>query len=274
MNGRKPRIGIPYRRASEEKSPDQADQARILPYVEAVEAAGADAQLISLLQRDQLAELAKELDGFLLPGSSADVNPSLYGERPGPETSEADPHREETDLALLDYAFQEGKPVLTICYGTQLLNVYRGGTLIQDIASEKPIGLTHRWEHKPGIVEPHHPAHFVPGSRIARLAETTETVVNSSHHQSIRHPGRGLRVTASAPDGVVESVELDDLSHWVIGVQWHPERQRKEPPGERDSGIRLARALFQELVKVAGRARSRAHGSPQPIKVPENSENR
>jgi putative glutamine amidotransferase len=271
MNARKPRIGIPYRRASEEKSQDQG---KISPYVEAVEAAGADARLISLFHSDQLAQLAGELDGFVFPGSSADVNPALYGETPGSETAEADPRREETDLTLLEHAFQEGKPVLTICYGTQLLNVFRGGSLIQDIASEKPSSLTHRWEHKPGVPEPHHPARFVPGSQLARLAGATEVVVNSSHHQSIRRAGRGLRVTAGAPDGVVESVELEDPSHWVVGVQWHPERQRKEPSGQWNSGILLAKSLFQELIEVAGRTRTRPHVSAQPVEVPKHSEDR
>ena len=271
MNPRKTRIGIPYRHVSEQKS---GAQEKISPYAEAVEAAGADVRLISLCEPEKLAELALELDGFVLPGSPADVNPSLYGETPGAATAEADEQREQTDRLLLEHAFQWRKPVLTICYGTQLLNVFRGGSLIQDIPSEKPSSLTHRWSHKPGEPEPHHPARFVPGSQVARLADTTGAVVNSSHHQSIRRPGRGLRVTASAPDGVVESVELEDPSHWVIGVQWHPERQRRETASQGEAGIFLAKALFQELVDAAGGARAKSQGSPQPNQHPVRSENR
>lgn len=271
MNPRKPSIGIPYRRVSEETS---GAQEKISPYVEAVEAAGADVRLISLCEPEKLAELALELDGFVFPGSSADVNPSLYGETTGPATAEADPQRERTDAVLLEHAFRSHKPVLTICYGTQLLNVFCGGSLIQDIPSEKPTSLTHRWSHKPGEPEPHHPARFVPGSQMARLAGTTDAIVNSSHHQSIRRPGRGLRVTASAPDGVVESVELEDPSQWVVGVQWHPERQRSEMPGQGQAGILLAKALFQELVDAASRARTKSQGSQQPNQDPKRSEAR
>ncbi|HVB99497.1 MAG TPA: gamma-glutamyl-gamma-aminobutyrate hydrolase family protein [Candidatus Dormibacteraeota bacterium] len=271
MNPQAPRIGIPYRSASEER-PEIPEKIR--PYVEAVEAAGGNAQLISLFEPEKLARLARELDGFVLPGSSADVSPALYGETPGPETSAADRQREETDQALLHHAFQEGKPVLTICYGTQMLNVFRGGSLVQDIQNELPSSLTHRWDHMPGSPEPHHPARFVPGSTVARLAETTDAVVNSSHHQSIRRIGRGLQATGSAPDGVVESVELEDPSHWVIGVQWHPERQRNETPGQNDSGIRLAKALFAELVRVASRTRMRTRGSSPTAELSGNSEDR
>ncbi|HVB32903.1 MAG TPA: gamma-glutamyl-gamma-aminobutyrate hydrolase family protein [Patescibacteria group bacterium] len=269
MNFQAPRIGIPYRSASEQA---ENREEKIRPYVEAVEAAGGDVQLISLLEPGKLAQLAGELDGFVFPGSPADVNPALYGETAGPATQQPDRQREETDMALLQHAFEKGKPVLTICYGTQLLNVFRGGTLVQDIPSEQPSSLTHRWDHKRGAPEPHHPARFLPGSLVARLAETGETVVNSSHHQSIRRPGRGLRVTGSAPDGVVESVELEDPSHWVIGVQWHPERQRREGSAQNDSGIRLAKTLFEELVRVA--ARPRPGGLPATAEIPGNLEGR
>lgn len=253
MNPPKPRIGIPYRSASEEEAKKQE---KILPYVEAVEAAGGNARLISLFEPEKLAQLAGELEGFVFPGCSCDVNPALYEEAPGPATAQPDSRRERTDKALLEHAFKTRKPVLTICFGTQMLNVLRGGSLIQDIPSEWPSLLNHRWDHKPGSAEPHHPAKFVPGSQLARLAETLETVVNSSHHQAIRRAGRGLRVTGNAPDGVVESVELEDPSHWVIGVQWHPERQRKEPAEQNDTGIRLAKALFEELVRMAAQRRT------------------
>lgn len=243
-----PRIGIPYRSASEQA---ENREEKILPYVEAVEAAGGDPRLISLFEPEKLMTLADELDGFVFPGSSADVNPALYGESPRPETAPSDPQREETNMSLLRHAFEKGKPVLSICYGTQLLNVFLGGSLVQDISSQQPSSLTHRWDHKRGSPEPHHPARFLPGSLLARLAETADTVVNSSHHQAIRRPGRGLRVTGSAPDGVVESVELQDPSNWVIGVQWHPERQCREVSVQNDSGIRLAKALFAELVRLA-----------------------
>lgn len=249
-----PRIGIPYRRASEERNGDRKE---IEPYARAVEEAGGEPRLISLfLSDEELGRLTGELDAVVLPGSGADVDPASYGEEARAETAAADARRERTDRALLDWAFARRKPVLGICFGTQLLNVYLGGTLVQDVAGEIRRSLVHPWNRKSGDPEPHHPARLVPGSRVARLAETLETVVNSSHHQSIRTPGRNLRVTATAPDGVIEAIELESGSPWVVGVQWHPERQRNEAMGEADSGTRLARGLFQELVRAAREARS------------------
>jgi putative glutamine amidotransferase len=105
MNSRVPRIGLPYRSANEEQGNKQE---KILPYAQAIEAAGGSPQLVSLFQPQQLAKLAGELDGFLFPGSSADVNPALYGESPGPETASPDPRREEVDRTLLEHAFREG----------------------------------------------------------------------------------------------------------------------------------------------------------------------
>lgn len=257
-----PRIGIPYRQASEEQAKDREE---IRPYMEAVEAAGGKPCLLSLFHStDELRRKCAELEGLVLPGSPADVDPARYGEAAHAETAKADPWREKTDWALLDWAFQKGRPVLAICYGTQLLNVYCGGTLVQDIRSELRSSLTHAWERKSGLPEPHHPARMVPGSRVAGLAETCETVVNSSHHQSVRRPGRDLLVTAKSPDGVVEAVELESKSHWVVGVQWHPERQRAHARAGGDSGARLAAALFRDLVRVASQARG-ASGSAQGV---------
>jgi putative glutamine amidotransferase len=114
----------------------------------------------------------------------------------------------------------------------------------------------------------------LPGSLVSRLAETAETVVNSSHHQSVRTPGRNLRVTAISPDGVIEAVELEHRTHWVIGVQWHPERQRNEDPDEADSGARLARALFRDLVRAAREARRTDRLSGSAAEVQSEAEGR
>ncbi|MDE3135169.1 MAG: gamma-glutamyl-gamma-aminobutyrate hydrolase family protein [Acidobacteriota bacterium] len=255
----RPRIGIPFRLASEEQA---GNREKIEPYARAVELAGGEPRPLSLfLTEEQLKQQASELDGIVLPGSPADVNPARYGETSRAETAEPDERREQTDLVLLDWAFAEGKPVLAICYGTQLLNVYRGGTLVQDIPSELRGSLTHKWERERGMPEPHHPARLLAGSVVSRLGETAETVVNSSHHQSIRMPGRNLRVTAISPDGVIEAVELESRAHWVVGAQWHPERQRNESSSEGDSGVRLARALFRDLVRSARESRDTGRGS-------------
>lgn len=267
-----PRIGIPYRCVSEEQANDWE---KIRPYAKAVEEAGGEPRLISLLlSPDEQMRIAAELDGLLLPGSPVDVDPARYREPVRPETTETDRQREQTDTRLLDWAFQEGKPVLSICYGTQLLNVHRGGTLVQDIRGELRSRLVHQWERERGAPEPHHPVRLVPGSLVAGLAETVETVVNSSHHQSIRRPGQGLRITAVSPDGVVEAVELESASHWVVGVQWHPERQHPASRSATDSGVRLSRALFRDLILAAKKARSAATSAQGAAEISKHSEER
>ncbi len=152
-------------------------------------------------------------------------------------------------------AFAEKKPVLAICYGCQLLNVYLGGTLIQDLQSETGTALAHRRKDltpEPKD-DPRHPTKFEPGSRLAELAAATEAVVNSSHHQSIEQLGRQLKITGHAPDGIVESVEWTGDANWVTGVQWHPERMAGDP---------LAERLFAEFVGAARAARKIPAGKP------------
>ena len=264
-----PRIGIPHRRAKEEQDNNQE---KIEPYARAVAEAGGEPVLVSLfLSKEEIGRLADGLDAIVLPGSPADVDPARYGEAARPETAEADPRREETDLALLDWAFAEGKPVLAICYGIQLLNVYRGGTLVQDIPSEFPGSLVHQWERERGVSEPHHPARLVPGSLVSRLAETTETVVNSSHHQSIRMPGRDLRVTATSPVvGMGECRRRAAQAFPRPPAEQHP----RGGAGEAGAGTRLARALFEDLVRVAREARAAGRHSARAAGIQNEAEGR
>ncbi len=180
------------------------------------------------------------------PGSPADVAPERYHAARRPECAESDPDREKTDSALLENAFAEGKPVLAICFGVQSLNVFLSGSLIQDIPTEVRTDIQHKWEREQGAPEPFHLIKIEPGSRLAQLAGKNEVRVNSSHHQSVLKPGRDLRVTAHAPDGVIEAVEWTGDANWVTGVQWHPERMIKDDL--------LAQALFRELVEVARKA--------------------
>jgi putative glutamine amidotransferase len=245
----KPRIGVPFRKAAEEAAGKEKSQ-KIEYYYRAVAAAGAEAVPISLhLPGEEWKRLAATIDGFVLPGSPADVDPAKYGARRHSKTAGADAPRERTDYALLDHAFAAGKPVLAICYGVQLLNVYLGGGLIQDIPSAMPHALEHS-EDKEHHVYPHHAVRIDTRSRLVLLAGGTQAEVNSSHHQSIDRPGRNLAVTAHAPDGVIEAVEWTGGSQWVMGVQWHPERM---------AGDNLAAAIFRELVvacRPAGMRRS------------------
>ena len=241
----RPQIGIPWRTSQEEAT---GNLPKIENYVEAVRQAGGEPVLLSLVDRAALNSKMVELDGFVLPGSPADVNPAEYGASNRGQSEPPDLPREETDRAILGYAFSEQKPVLAICYGCQLLNVFLGGTLIQDLHTETGTTVPHRKKDiRPEPEDdPVHEVRFTAESQIAKLAGSTEAVVNSSHHQSVAIPGRQLRITAQAPDGIVEAVEWTGDANWVMGVQWHPERM---------DGDALAGRLFSELVTIARGAR-------------------
>src|SRR5277367_4680150 len=237
----KPRVGVPYRTRNEEVT---GLSAKLEKYLEAVRQAGAEPVPVSmLLSLGELLHLAQTLDGVVLTGSPADVDPAHYGVVRRAECADPDPDRERTDYALLEHAFAEHKPVLAICFGIQSLNVFLGGTLVQDIPTEIGTGIEHEWEREKGAPETFHAARIEPGSQLAQLAGSHEARVNSSHHQSVKEPGRGLRIAARAPDGVIEAVEWTGDSNWVTGVQWHPERMAATDA--------LAQSLFRSLVSAA-----------------------
>jgi putative glutamine amidotransferase len=239
----KPRVGIPYRTRKEELSNKRKAYDM---YVAAVRAAGAEPVEISLaLSAPELLKIARDLDALVLPGSPADVEPSRFHAARHPKSAEADADRERTDFALLDHAAAGHKPVLAICYGVQSLNVFLGGSLVQDVPSELHTKIQHAWSGHEGP-EPHHPVTFEKDSRLAQLAGSQQAQVNSSHHQAVLEPGKNLRIVSRAPDGVVEAVEWTGDSNWITGVQWHPERMI--------AGDELARTLFRELVAAAQKA--------------------
>jgi putative glutamine amidotransferase len=212
-----------------------------------VERAGGEPVLVSLLlSPEDMKRRAAELDAFLLTGSPADVDPVHFHAKRHPATVDADSARERTDFMLLEHALATSKPVLAICYGVQSLNVFLGGNLIQDIPSELGSKVCHSpiEDETPGsadIIDAMHGALFYAG-RVLELSGAPSADVNSSHHQSVNEPGRGLRITAHAPDGVVEAVEWTGDTNWVVGVQWHPERMPEDA---------LAQALFRDLLAAA-----------------------
>ena len=199
----------------------------------------------------ELVEQLKQCDGFVLPGSPEDVEPRRYGAARHPQTKWLDPHRDTTDTAILEHALGASKPVLAICYGCQNLNVSLGGTLYQDIPSELHSSIEHSRNGLPrDAQDPTHAARIAPGSELGQLAAAAglprsdggyEVQVNTSHHQAVRDLGRGLRVAALAPDGVIEAIEHEPHKHWVVGVQWHPERM---------AGHALSESLFSALVEA------------------------
>jgi putative glutamine amidotransferase len=185
--------------------------------------------------------------GIVLPGSPADVNPQKYGQEPDPASAAPDPARENVDELLLQDAHNLHKPILAICFGTQMLNVWRGGTLVQDLM---PLAVNHRAGRAVAVA---HSVEVAPESLLAGLAtgadgrviaEPITLPVNSSHHQAIDIAGDGLRVSArSSQDGVVEAVEGEALGHFILGVQWHPERSYGDSPA--------SAAIFGRLVGEA-----------------------
>jgi putative glutamine amidotransferase len=241
----RPRVGIPWRTsAEEEKAAHGGPRGKTEDYLKAVEKAGGEGLLIPLKDQETRNAMIPTLDAFVLPGSPADVAPSEYGAVDHGLSEPPDLAREETDRSILKFALEQKKPVLAICYGCQLLNVYDGGTLIQDLKAETGTAMPHRRKDvgPEAKDDPIHNATFESGSRIASIAGSNGTAVNSSHHQAIAKPGKNLCVTARASDGTVEAVEWTGDSNWVVGVQWHPERMPEDP---------LAQRLFREFVSAA-----------------------
>jgi putative glutamine amidotransferase len=231
----KPLIGLTCR-WDEEKGRDYLPS----EYAEAVAAAGGVPVLIPLVP-NSAPELTKRLDAVVLTGSAGDVDPQRYGRQRHPEVTTVHPQRDATDFAVLDQAFREKKPVLGICFGMQSLNVYLGGALVQHIPAIIPNAVEHNRDVR-------HDVQIESATALADWADNTARVnVNSSHHQAVEKPGRSLRVAAVALDGVIEAVEGTEPDHFVVAVQWHPERIWKDEP--------LSARLFAELVGAAIRRR-------------------
>lgn len=225
----------------EPTSTDTAYNQRSLPpYLAALHSAGAVPVVIPLHERqDRVARILQSVQGILLPGSGYDVNPESYGEQRIPQCGDADPARAAVDELLLQDAFNLHKPILGICYGAQALNVWLNGSLIQDLQTCV--------DHTPGrTVLDAHPVDVATGSRLATLLPVGDRSpqVNSSHHQAVGKIGDNLRICAVSPrDGVVEAIELESESQFVLGVQWHPERTYTHSE--------LSRAIFAALTEAA-----------------------
>jgi len=211
-------------------------------YAEALYAAGGTPVQLPLIPEPAYIECVMDhLDAICLSGSVNDVNPLTYGQEPRPKLGPVVPRRDETDMMLLAAAEIRKLPVLAICFGIQSLNVYRGGTLIQDIDTEVKEPLKHMqgdlfWRRS-------HSINITEDSLIAKLAASTHTTVNSHHHQAIDIVGRDLEPIAWAPDGVIEAVIDTRGDQFVLGVQWHPE------VGWQDDT--LSKSLFNHFIAVA-----------------------
>ena len=214
---RRPRIGIPMRI---EHPTDRFYLSRY--YSEAVEAAGGAPVHISLIpKRDYIDSVVDGLDGILLPGSDTDVDPLRYGQQPHPALGTVHPIKDETDLLIIEAAERRRLPLFAICFGMQVLNVARGGTLIQDIQSQWPDAL----KHEQGVPRdrPSHAVRVALGSKLSGILYAPDVLVNSHHHQAIEKLGSNLVATAWSPDRIIEALEDPREDRFVLAVQWHPE---------------------------------------------------
>lgn len=234
----KPRIAIPQPSSND---PDYTERA-LPPYLRAVESCGGEPVIIVLGQDPpEIARSITACSGVLLPGSPADVDPQKYGEQRHPRTAPPDPARDAADELLLQDAYNLHKPILGICYGMQSLNVWRSGTLVQHIESQ----IAHSTRRESEIA---HQVKVEPESLLARALHRSPgqcaLPVNSTHHQAVDVVGDGLRIVAQSPDdNTIEAIEGTLPGHYVLGVQWHPERAL-----DLDAHSRL---LFQSFVEAA-----------------------
>lgn len=214
------------------------------PYCQAIERAGG--LPLPLPYRSDLSlipEFADLIDGMLFSGGN-DLDPAAWGEKRHPRTVAIDPLREKFERALMAEVEKRRTPTMGICLGSQLMNVHRGGSLNQFLPEmERGSAIEHRrlgteWDAR-------HDVELVKDSIVAQAMGTTVVQSNTSHKQSIREAGRGLRIIAKAPDGVIEGIEDPTMPLWV-GVQWHPERQHTEPQHL---------GLFKLLVEKAAESR-------------------
>jgi putative glutamine amidotransferase len=242
--GRPPLIGVTTSevrtaqdiRPTEAGEPPRREMALGLTYMRALESAGAMPVVMPPLHPDHISPLVDSLAGIVLSGGP-DLDPKTYAQVAHPKLGPTWPELDFVELAVARAADARGKPLLAICRGMQALNVARGGTLVQHVEDE--LGVVHRQE-EPADVRTH-PVRIDPDSRLAEILGTTETSVNSFHHQAIDLPGENLRPVAWAPDGVIEAVEATDRE-FEVGVQWHAEGLMEIPPHP---------ALFEAFVAAA-----------------------
>jgi putative glutamine amidotransferase len=227
-NKRPPIIGITCRddRPMQDQHAPRFGQSQA--YVHALTRAGAAPLLVpNLTDKTLLRTLYELLDGLLLAGGE-DVDPAYYGEPRHEKCGPVSPERDKAELALTRWAMEDGKPLLAICRGIQVLNVALGGSLYQDIQAQIQGGDKHDYRY-PGYPRNRlsHTVTVAPQMHLAHILGLLNSPdplywVNSSHHQAIKDVAPGLTVAACAPDGIIEAVEAE-AHPFAIGVQWHPE---------------------------------------------------
>lgn len=183
--------------------------------------------------------IVNRLDGLLISGGDFDIDPAFYGEKREKTVKVINSKRTRSELYLLKAALKEGKPVLGICGGIQLINVYFGGTLYQDIPTQVKKAFNHVQKTHPKNGS--HKVQVLEWTRLASITREHRFKVNSTHHQSVKDLGKGLEVAAVSSDGIIEALELTG-NLFVIGVQWHPEFLSKD---------RYQLRIFRSFIKAA-----------------------
>lgn len=231
---RRPIIGIPTQTLhSIEGIPEALPESWVMNqrYSRVVAAAGGVPVMIPLLEDERSLRALYDLtDGLLIPGG-VDLDPATYGESPLPTCGRLDPARDRVELQFARWAIAEGKPLFGLCRGLQIVNVALGGTLYQDIATQRGDAIKHDYFPTAGFARDHvaHPVAVTAGSRLDALVGAASIGVNSMHHQAVKDLAPGLVTTAVAPDGVVEALESSG-EQFVLGVQWHPESLTDRDP--------------------------------------------
>ncbi len=210
-------------------------------YVQAARAAGLAPLVLPPLEPGELEPILDAIHGVILTGGE-DMDPATYRAAPSPASHEPHTKRDRCELAVVHHAREHRLPTFAICRGIQVVNVALGGTLIQDIPSERPSDINH--DQSAARTERVHSVRVEPDSRLAAAMGTTAMSVNSFHHQAVARVAQGLRVTARSPDGVIEGVEWIGDEWWMLGVQWHPEELM-------DDALGWDRALFDAFANQA-----------------------
>jgi putative glutamine amidotransferase len=258
-----PRIGI----SGVVRTWDGAERTGVnAAYLRSVLAAGGVPIILSpLLAASHAARALDGLEALLLTGGE-DIHPACYGAEPSPHLHPPSRERDRFELALFAAARQRELPILGICRGVQLINVALGGSLYQDLPTERP-GLVH---HDPDAAREArtHAVRLEGGSRAAVALGVREVTVNSIHHQAVRRVASGLVASGWSEDGLVEAVESPAGSPWLLGVQWHPEEMHAD-------GAAPERGLFRALVEAANAPRRESAATSRQDRAgggPENDE--
>lgn len=211
-------------------------------YFRAVQQAGGiPVPVLPLDDSEILLRLLERIDGIIFSGGP-DVDPFYFHEEPHPNTGDICPERDEAEVFLARECMRRAKPMLGICRGIQLLNIALGGSIYQDIPSQIKKPLKHR-QDAPRWYPTHEVEIICEGSILFKIFDRNRIRVNSFHHQSVKDIGPDFKVTAVAPDGVIEAIEAKDRDIFCMGVQWHPEEMWQKDP--------LQFKLFQRFVEIA-----------------------